>query len=759
MDDASHGRPRNRPRVAPLNVPAGSPLRDVNGESLSTLSVMGRVARLRLVESLIVVVLFLILAGDEWPVVMAAGALYAVLCAVTGATVRTVNRAIQVLVAAAVILVMGCALIVPHLFVPALAVGASTVAASAAFMTLRGHLFNTVLLGVCLVASGLRQGDLPIFVIAALVVTVSIAHGQYGIRHRLSLTESAADSLQALQTAGAITHLVDLESTRYVDSSGDIEGMVGWSVEEWTSHDHATLVHPDDLDDYWLDPDDLDVGQSIDRSCRYLTKEGRWIWVRETSRVVTVNNRKHLYGFMVDVTAQRAGLDRANHEASTDPLTGLLNRRALLNELDERAGRSGHHLVLIDLDGFKEVNDTLGHAAGDQLLATLAERLIGSVRPEDVVARLGGDEFAIVLDNAGATNRVSAMVDRIAFEVSLPVTVAEMQLTTRMSAGIVRAETDTTSSDILRHADLAMYAAKRAGKTWTIFDEELSAQFEDRVQLTSDISSAIEDGHLLLHFQPIVDIDSGQPIAYEGLARWNHPERGLLLPSDFLDLLLVAERARQFTCEMVMQAWDMGKALAAQGTTVPVAVNVPVSVLQDYEFLNWYDDFMARARPTGANGDAATHTTGVADDVRLTFEVAERELHDSSSIADAIKAFVLRGVSFAVDDFGTGHATFERLRWQHVEQLKFDTDIVQGAAASDRERSILRSMLALADELDYDVVAEGVETDEQLEVLRALGCRRVQGFLFAEALPPSDALQFATAGSRHGARSTRSASS
>ena len=215
--------------------------------------------------------------------------------------------------------------------------------------------------------------------------------------------------------------------------------------------DHHVLMHPDDVEAFWLDPEAVSAGQLIDRTVRMRTPDGEWIWMRDVSRVVMHRNRPHIRGFSIDVTAQQVGLDRVTAEASTDQLTGLANRRAILAELDDRRHRSDHHLVLIDLDRFKDVNDTLGHESGDVLLNVVAQRLARCLRSADFLARLGGDEFAIVIDGVADAAGVQATIERVALEVSRPVEIAGVNLTCRFSAGVVAARPgEADASTMLR---------------------------------------------------------------------------------------------------------------------------------------------------------------------------------------------------------------------------------------------------------------------------------------------------------------------
>jgi diguanylate cyclase (GGDEF)-like protein len=496
--------------------------------------------------------------------------------------------------------------------------------------------------------------------------------------------------------------------------------------------DHRDIVHPDDLENFWQGGT-LAPGALVDRTARMRTGDGRWIWLRDVSRVVMHDNRPHLRGFSIDVSAQQDGLNRVTTEASTDVLTGLRNRRALLVELDARKLTPRHHLVLIDLNRFKDVNDTLGHEAGDALLQVVADRLSRCLRPDDVLARLGGDEFAIVMDGMGDTSAVVSAVDRIALEVSRPVEIGGVNITTSISAGIVDARPgEADESTMLRRADIAMYSAKRLRQISATFDAELERTSMRRAELSKSLSDALANGDLTLHYQPIVDTVNGMIVGGEGLARWDHPDFGLLSPAAFLDVVLISDRSGEFTRRMVLEAIATVRLLADAGSTATIAVNLPIRTLEDVEFGRWFT--------------TACETAGVCQS-QLVFEITERDVHDTASITSAIDRLAGLGVTISVDDFGSGHATFERLRWRNVSQLKLDRDVLSGVTTDPREREVLRSILDLAARLDYDVVAEGVETEEQLALLRELGCPHAQGYLFSRAMVRSDFIDCAVRGS------------
>jgi len=598
---------------------------------------------------------------------------------------------------------------------------AALVANHAVLAGLRSYV-PTVVLVLAVLAAGGAVGDVPDFERGVGIIAIlCIGLGYLGVESRGSMRSARGDLLHALDAAGGLAHLTDLGGDGgVIDVVGDTEAVLGWSREEWFALDHRSIIHPDDIEDFWVDGSTAVVGTVVDRTARLRTSDGRWIWLRDVSRVVMNRNRPHLRGFSIDVSAQQDGLNRVTTEASTDVLTGLRNRRALLVELEERRHDVDHHLILIDLNRFKEVNDTLGHNAGDVLLQVVADRLATCLRAHDVLARLGGDEFAIIVDDMRDSAAVSVLVERIAFEVALPADVGGVTITTSISAGIVAARPGLADDmTMLRRADIAMYAAKRAQRTSAVFDDELERTSQRRAVLSRSLPAALEAAELTLHYQPIVDTSTGEVTGVEGLARWHHPDYGLLSPDAFLEVVLLSDRSAEFTRTMVSEGIRTVQQLAERGQNVTVAVNLPIRTLEDVEFGRWFMD--------------ACRSAGVMP-AQLVFEITERDIHDTVSITAAIDRLAALGVVISVDDFGTSHATFERLRWRNVAQLKLDGDVIRNAATDDREREVLRSILDLASRLDYDVVAEGVETEAQRALLEELGCPKAQGHLFAGAM-------------------------
>lgn len=557
---------------------------------------------------------------------------------------------------------------------------------------------------------------------------IGMIFGAWMLRSRLVATGLTSDLERTVVASGGLFFeaTVDDPTPSFL---GDMRSLLGWTPDDGDLSLHH-LIHPDDLDDYWIPSELLIEGTEIERLARFQTKHGNWRWMREFSRVVRRGGELRVSGLLFDHTDQIDGLHQATTDASTDSLTGLANRRVLVKLLD-RSTAPGRHLALLDLDSFKRVNDTLGHEAGDQLLRIVASRIASHVRSNDLVARLGGDEFAIVLDPGDDPSALIGVVDRVVESIAAPMSLNGVVVNTTASAGVVvESESCNGSTVLLRRADLAMYEAKRTTNTHEVFSTALESDHGRKGQLARDLAAALAANELELYFQPIVDIRTGSVVGAEGLARWKHPAYGELSPIDFLDVVLVSSQAGAFTRTMVGHGLDMAKRLDVDGYRFPISVNLPVAALQDDGFGTW---LLGRCRAKGVLPS------------RMIFEISERELHVEGRAEAAITRLASHGAGVSIDDFGAGHATFDRLRWHDVGQLKLEQSLVQGAPVDERDGVILANVVRLADELGYLVVGEGIETERERVELERLGVVQGQGFLFSPALDPDAFVEYVRA--------------
>jgi diguanylate cyclase (GGDEF)-like protein len=429
---------------------------------------------------------------------------------------------------------------------------------------------------------------------------------------------------------------------------------------------------------------------------------------------------------LLDVTERREFSEQLQHQALHDDLTGLPNR-ALLRDRLEHAIATMHRdsrnvvVIFLDLDHFKTVNDSLGHAAGDAVINATAQRLVGAVRPGDTVARIGGDEFVVVCPDVGGRVEATMITERLLELTSGPVIVDGEPISVGLSAGVAIAAGDVDAGDLLREADTAMYYAKARGRGRIEFFEESFFLIAQRRQtLTEQIRSALEHDEFVLHYQPIVNLDTGEIIAVEALVRWNHPERGLLYPVDWLDVAEGSGMMVELGTWVLCQACSDVAALPS-GTALQAHVNVSASQLRD-------DGIMATVIDVLAD-------TGL-DPARLVLELTETQLVD---VRDGLLAELnlLRdsGVVLAVDDFGTHYSSLSHLTTMPVGEIKIDRSFIAVMQIDERARAVVHGVLGMARALGVPVVAEGIETSAIAAELQQAGCQMGQGYLWSRPQP------------------------
>ena len=417
---------------------------------------------------------------------------------------------------------------------------------------------------------------------------------------------------------------------------------------------------------------------------------------------------------------------RAEKNAHHDPLTGLMNRRAFssaLEKIADRASSSDERVIaMIDLDRFKPVNDLHGHAAGDLTLQTVARRLREETGPDSVLARLGGDEFAVVFESPTDIVQVERVVRRVLHSMENAVEYEDNQIFISASIGLVKWSTATPCSEALRRADKALYMAKKDGRgRFAWYDAELDRQSHERAEIEADLREAIIKSEIEPWFQPIIQIESNKLIGFEVLARWNHRTRGQLPPNVFI---AIAEDSGQIgslghsilrrAC-MAARGWD--PALSISFNVSPYQFHDPKLVDQIKEILK-ESEFDAR---------------------RLTIEITESSvIHDFNVARAKLDALKALGVAVALDDFGTGYSSLASLRQLPFDRIKIDRSFVTNIAAEPQNQKIVTGIMALANGLELDVTAEGIESPDDLGYLQSLHCSLGQGFLFEKAVPAEE---------------------
>ncbi|HEY8606019.1 MAG TPA: EAL domain-containing protein [Noviherbaspirillum sp.] len=432
----------------------------------------------------------------------------------------------------------------------------------------------------------------------------------------------------------------------------------------------------------------------------------------------------------IEIVERRQAEERANALATKDPLTGLLNRRSLTEHLEHavaRASRNGERLGLLflDMDKFKSINDTLGHDGGDELLLQVASRITGSVRSADVVARLGGDEFVVLMEGLPSYNAAAEVGRKIIRAHETPFSIASQSIRTSVSVGISLFPQDgTTVNELMRSADLAMYHAKKE-RTGTVqfFREELNARMVERCQIEHELQHALENNEFELYYQPKVEANTGRIAGVEALLRWHHPRLGLLSGGQFMD-------AATDTGQVVpIGEWVIGAACAQARRwqdrdgifpNLPIAVNIAIP--QIYAGL-----------PDVIERSLRQHQVPPSS---LQLEITESLLiEDVEKATSVLREISESGITIAIDDFGTGYSSLSVLKALPIDILKIDQSFVRDLGKDLGDNAIVEAIVNMARALALRVVAEGVETREQLDILRDLGCDEHQGYFYSKPMP------------------------
>jgi diguanylate cyclase (GGDEF)-like protein/PAS domain S-box-containing protein len=500
---------------------------------------------------------------------------------------------------------------------------------------------------------------------------------------------------------------------------------IGHSADEWFNR-----VHPDDARRLREEVDAHAEGRAFHLECEYRIrhKEGHWVWMLARGMAVRAQNGKasRMAGSQTDITQRKRSEEQLVRQAFIDTLTGLPNRALFMDRLSQtlRRGRrkaeTPFSAIVLDVDRFKDVNDSLGHANGDQLLVAIARRLENCVRPGDTVARLGGDEFAILLEDMQDEGDAVTVARRIQNQISLPFVLEGQEVFSSVSMGLAPGTGYEKPEDLLRDADTAMYRAKERGRAcYEVFDQGMHARAVARLQLETDLRRALERKEFRVFYQPIISLRSDQLVGFEALVRWQHPHRGLMAPGDFLPL------AEETGLILPIDLWVLREACRQTGhwqmkyeRTTPLRVNVNLSSKQ---FL--------RSSLFGEIKDILAESA--FDPANLTLEITESVLmEDSAPVRALLERIRGLGIKLYLDDFGTGYSSLGYLHRFPIDSLKIHHSFV-GAMGRDEQGELVRTITTLAENMSLGVVAEGVETLEQLKSLRELNCDRVQGYLFS----------------------------
>ena len=516
--------------------------------------------------------------------------------------------------------------------------------------------------------------------------------------------------------------------------------IVGYAPAELVGVELRELTHPDDFETTQVVMGKLGSGE-LDRlqfEKRYVHAEGRTVWVSVNSSIVRDAQGEPLFmiGQIEDVTERRALREELALTAVTDPLTGLPNRAFFMEHLERalpRSDEAGHHVALmfLDLDRFKLVNDGIGHDAGDRLLKRVGQRLQGALRPGDLLARFGGDEFTVLCQVSGEDD-VLEIIAKLRQAMATPVAEPDFEQFVSLSIGVALSTSGSMApSVLLRCADVAMYQAKHLGPgRFVIYEDRDEGNAGRNLRTSNELHRAILGCELVLHYQPFVDVDDLRLVGTEALVRWQHPERGLLPPGDFIEL---AEE-----CGLMVQLGSWVLREACRQGTVWMAARVAAGITERVPIMSVNISPQQLSEPGFAEvvADVLDDTGFPAD--KLWLEITEGALlRDPAAAIAILQTLRSLGVHLAIDDFGTGYSSLSYLKRLPVEALKIDRSFVEQLDEDADDRAIVEAILALGRTLGLGVVAEGIERPDQAIELASLGCHLVQGFLYGKPIDPS----------------------
>ncbi|MBS0557259.1 MAG: PAS domain S-box protein [Proteobacteria bacterium] len=554
-------------------------------------------------------------------------------------------------------------------------------------------------------------------------------------RAEVALTESEARFRTLVEHSQVGVYM--LLGDRYTYVNAAFAAMFGYSEAELTGADFRILVPPESSQKLEARFDRYRAGKATggDYSTVLVRRDGERIDVVVSAGVVEMNGKLYATGTVRDVTAQLRVQHELEHNAAHDLLTGLPNRvyfeRQLVQTIAHARASGDYHyaLLFLDLDGFKLVNDSLGHASGDELLTQIGDCLRTELGGQCLVARYGGDEFTLLPHGPCPLGRAEQLAQRVLALLAASFDVRGHRVFSGASVGVVLGRPDYQTPDqLLRDADTAMYRAKAGGKSaYVIFDDAMHAAARTRLQMETDLRFALERGEFRIFHQPIVELRDGHVIGFEALVRWQHPQRGLLFPPDFLD---VAEE----TGTLAAIDWWVLEQVCTNALRwqrrFPAHARLRASVnVDDRQFAdpNLLEHLHAVLRRTGLDPQTLA--------LEITETVFRRGREQAAQTLEGLKQL---GVSLVVDDFGTGYSSLDSFAASPFDALKIDRSFIRDMATNFRHRAIVRTIAAFAEDLRLDLIAEGVETTEQASLLGDLGCRVAQGFLYAPALPQNE---------------------
>jgi diguanylate cyclase (GGDEF)-like protein/PAS domain S-box-containing protein len=577
--------------------------------------------------------------------------------------------------------------------------------------------------------------------VGALLVTVLVVVRQVlAVRENVRLLAETAARQNEARFRSLVQHSSDVIIVTTPDAtvgfvSPSATRVFGYDPQALAGQSVSSLLHPDDRDRaaaFFRDAA-LTFGVTGPVEWRFRQPNGSWLHAEilatnllhdSTVQGIVLNTR--------DVSERKRLEEQLTHQAFHDPLTGLANRALFRDRVSHAlalAHRQGHPITVLflDLDDFKKVNDSLGHAEGDRLLIAAAERFLSCARTADTVARLGGDEFAILIEHVAGSDGRAGLLDRLSSAMAHPFSLSGNQIQVTASIGVATATGEETADDLLRNADVAMYAAKRRGKGRSeTYESRMYADLRERLEMEASLRSAIERCELTLHYQPIVSIGTGAIYGLEALLRWDHPRYGHLLPQHFIPLAEETGLIQRLGGWVLTEACRQLQCWRLKYPEIPLSVSVNISgrQLQGSGVLEEMQEALA--------------VSGV-DPAAVVLEITESVLmQQTDAMLGRLRQLKELGIRLAIDDFGTGYSSLSYLQRFPIDILKIAKPFVEEVSLGADRSALARAIIGLGDTLRLHTIAEGIEMAEQRAALIELGCALGQGHFFAPALPAAN---------------------
>jgi len=526
-------------------------------------------------------------------------------------------------------------------------------------------------------------------------------------------------------------------SGKLVDANPAFASILGRTVEETKQLNYWDITPEKFAGDEQAQRDSLEkAGHYGPYEKEYLHKNGHAVPVRQTGRILVKDDRKYIWSSVEDITDYKQARDRIDHLAFHDALTNLPNRELLRDRLDHAISLAHRNqtvvgVMFLDIDRFKNINDSLGHSVGDQLLTKIADRLASTVREADTVARFGGDEFIVIAEGITGRHQLEKLAKAIIEHVKEPFRIGPNELFVTTSIGIAVGSHKTTDIDaLIAQADIAMYSAKDSGRNnYQFHSTDMGQRASRRAAIESDLRGAAERDELLFYLQPILNLETRQPIGMEALMRWEHPQRGLVSPAEFIPVMedsgMIVPATRWILKEVCQYLSGIRRETRQE---LSVAVNFSAPCFYDTDLA----DFVQR-----------TLADSGIEPQDLIIEITESTLfQDPQRVRPVLEILKDMGIRIALDDFGTGQSSLSHLRDFPIDIVKIDRAFIRDVPDEKNDCELVSAIIAMAHNLNMCVVAEGVEQDRQLAFLRERGCDRVQGYLFSAPLPGEEMLTY-----------------